>query len=136
MLLSDVLGLSAEQLANATGQITSIPNPGIIPDNPACNSGQQFDVFSAILSSLQNLHITLAVQSTVHMDEFQVGTRFTCSAHFADDVRQTDLDFNQYNVPVQVSCFASSGIFVIQLEIRSTSLLFTSSEPLEKLWSR
>ncbi|KAF5389363.1 hypothetical protein D9757_004389 [Collybiopsis confluens] len=48
---------------------------------PTCVSGQQFDFDNAILDSLKNLRIELAVQSSVKLDDFA-----------------TDLSFAQHNV--------------------------------------
>lgn len=48
-------------------------------------SGNQFDVFSAILNSFKNLHITLELQTTTALDQYV-----------------TPLNFNQYNVAVYV----------------------------------
>ncbi|KAL5507074.1 hypothetical protein ACEPAH_6530 [Sanghuangporus vaninii] len=50
-----------------------------------CNSGNQFDVNSAIINTLQGLPITLAVDSSNRLDDYA-----------------TDLSFNQSNVPTQI----------------------------------
>lgn len=46
-------------------------------------SGQQFDVFDAILNSFKNLHVTLQIQSQTSLDDYH-----------------TPLNFNQYDVAV------------------------------------
>ena len=79
-----MLQLSDAQIANYS-KITTTVNQGIIPNNPACVSGQQFDVFNAILASFRNLHVTLQIQSTVALDQYV-----------------TPLNFNQFDVAVFV----------------------------------
>ena len=54
--------------------------------SPTCVSGQQFDVDDAILNALKGLEVTLAVDSSVKLDDYA-----------------TDLAFNQSNVTVTVS---------------------------------
>ena len=54
--------------------------------SPTCVSGQQFDVDDAILNALKGLEVTLAVDSSVKLDDYA-----------------SDLAFNQSNVTVTVS---------------------------------
>lgn len=61
-------------------------NATVDSSTPSCASGHQFDVNSAILNSLKNLEITLAVNSSVKIDDYP-----------------TDLSFTQSNVPAIVS---------------------------------
>ena len=43
-------------------------------DNPPnCHSGRQFDVLGAIMRSLNGLHVTLNVESTVKIDDYKTG---------------------------------------------------------------
>ncbi|WFD34248.1 hypothetical protein MCUN1_001085 [Malassezia cuniculi] len=67
-------------MANTETTIRAKPD-----DNPPnCHSGQQFDVLGAVLAALKNLQVTLNIESTVKIDDYQ-----------------TDLDFVQQPVPIQ-----------------------------------
>ena len=67
-----------------------------------CHSGAQFDVNSAILKSLAGLKVDLAVDTTLKLDDCKLARSiFGVLAHLTID--QTDLSFNQTNVPVHVS---------------------------------
>ncbi|KAI0072486.1 hypothetical protein K474DRAFT_1678619 [Panus rudis PR-1116 ss-1] len=57
-------------------------NATVDPNSPTCVSGHQFDVNNAILNALAGMEVNLAVDSSVHLDEYA-----------------TDLAFNQSNVP-------------------------------------
>lgn len=83
-LFAYVLGLSTDQLTSLKNQIKTqvLADQTSAGNAPECVSGRQFDVFGAILAALENLFVTLQIQSTVKLDDYQ-----------------TDLDFNQYNVP-------------------------------------
>ncbi|CAL1708136.1 unnamed protein product [Somion occarium] len=62
-------------------------------NSPTCVSGHQPDFNSAILASLKNLEVELAVDSSVKLDDFA-----------------TDLSFAQHNVPVNVD---DTALFLI-----------------------
>lgn len=89
--LGPLLPLFAYVMSMTTDQIRSYPIkstvlPGQLPngDSPQCTGGGQFDAFDAILRSLVGISVTLQIQSTTKIDDYQ-----------------TNLDFNQYNVPAQ-----------------------------------
>ncbi|KAI0035854.1 hypothetical protein K488DRAFT_76325 [Vararia minispora EC-137] len=60
-------------------------NTSVATTNSTCSSGTQFDVNGAILSSLQNLAVTLDIQTSTKLDDFA-----------------TDLAFKQFNVSAKV----------------------------------
>lgn len=81
-LFDYVLGLSLDQI-HALPITTSVLADQTSEGNaPQCVSGGQLDYFGAILDTLKNLLATLQLQTTVKLDDYQ-----------------TNLNFNQYNVP-------------------------------------
>ncbi|KIJ47323.1 hypothetical protein M422DRAFT_164299, partial [Sphaerobolus stellatus SS14] len=77
-----------------------------------CNSGNQFDVDSAILNALEGLEVTLDVQTTLKLDDFQ-----------------TELSFKQFNVPAitgQTALFLIGAVAppIVQTLVSSSVLSF------------
>ncbi|KIJ38952.1 hypothetical protein M422DRAFT_258368 [Sphaerobolus stellatus SS14] len=84
----------------------------VVTNGTTCNSGNQFDVASAILKALEGLEVTLDVQTTLKLDEYQ-----------------TDLSFKQYNVPAvtgQTALFLIGAVAppIVQLVVSSSVLSF------------
>ncbi|KEI38214.1 uncharacterized protein L969DRAFT_517877 [Mixia osmundae IAM 14324] len=65
-------------LASTATTITTAVDTGAAP----CVSGQQFDVFGAILNSLKNLDVNLQIQSGLSLDDYSL-----------------NLAFNQFDIP-------------------------------------
>ena len=83
-----VAGLSDAQVQNYS-KVQTTPLLPLSNSPPGCNSAPQFDVLGTILAAVRNLYVTLQIQSTVHLDDYQ-----------------TDLNFNQFNVAVIVRALA------------------------------
>lgn len=83
-LFAIVMGMTTDQIRSSRIKSTVLPNQLPNGDSPRCTGGGQFDAFSAILRSLVGISVTLQIQSTVKIDDYQ-----------------TDLNFNQFNVPAQ-----------------------------------
>lgn len=61
----------ASVLRMSNTKVSVRPYPDSNPPN--CHSGQQFDVFGAILSSLKGLKVKLDIHSTLKLDDFETG---------------------------------------------------------------
>ena len=61
-------------MAMSSTKTTVQPYPDSNPPN--CHSGHQFDVFGAVLSLLKGLEVTLDIESTVKMDDYQTNLNF------------------------------------------------------------
>ncbi|KAG1851680.1 hypothetical protein F4604DRAFT_1933963 [Suillus subluteus] len=72
-------------------------NTSVDTSKPTCVSGNQFDIDDAILNALKGLQVTLAVDSSVKLDDCK---NLTCVlfSKFSDSLDATNLAFNQYGV--------------------------------------
>ncbi|WFC96531.1 hypothetical protein MBRA1_003192 [Malassezia brasiliensis] len=61
-------------MAMSSTKTTIQPYPDSNP--PSWHSGRQFDVFSAVMSLLKGLKVTLDIQSTVKLDDYQTNLNF------------------------------------------------------------
>ncbi|WFC96532.1 hypothetical protein MBRA1_003193 [Malassezia brasiliensis] len=61
-------------MAMSSTKTTVEPYPDSNPPN--CHSGNQFDVFGAVMSLLKGLKVTLDIQSTVKLDDYQTNLNF------------------------------------------------------------
>ena len=61
-------------MAMRSTKTTIQPYPDSNPPN--CHSGRQFDVFGAVFSLLKGLKVTLDIQSTVKLDDYQTNLNF------------------------------------------------------------
>ncbi|KAJ3868577.1 hypothetical protein EV359DRAFT_77557 [Lentinula novae-zelandiae] len=128
-------------------------NSTVDTSSPTCVSGNQFDVDTAILDSLKNLKIDLAVQSSVKLDDYATNLAF--AQHGVDAITDStalyligavagpvaqqfvdnaELSFNQANI----SDISNEG-FSLTLKGSLTNTgpldaLITFTEPLEVTW--
>lgn len=81
--LAPLLASVAASASSTTNISTSVLTDQTDQGNaPQCVSGHQFDVFDAVLASMRNLSVTLQLETTLKIDDYQ-----------------TALNFDQYNVP-------------------------------------
>ncbi|KAH7875192.1 uncharacterized protein C8R40DRAFT_1170817 [Lentinula edodes] len=128
-------------------------NPTVDTSSPTCVSGNQFDFDTAILDSLKNLKIDLAVQSSVKLDDY--ATNLTFAQHDVDAITDStalyligavagpvaqqfvdnaELSFNQANI----SDISDEGFsLTLKGSLTNTGPLdasITFTEPLEVTW--
>ncbi|KAH9934026.1 uncharacterized protein BXZ73DRAFT_100865 [Epithele typhae] len=68
---------AAFQLALQNPDVGKQVNTSVDTGSPPCVSGKQFDVNDAILNALKNLEVTLAIDSSVKIDDFPIDLSFT-----------------------------------------------------------
>ncbi|KIK68835.1 hypothetical protein GYMLUDRAFT_34828 [Collybiopsis luxurians FD-317 M1] len=121
---------------------------------PTCVSGNQFDFNDAILDSLKNLRIDLAVQSSVKLDDFATDLAFAqhnveaitddtalfligavagpVAQHFVD---QAELSFSEANITNITNEGFSLSLKGSLLNTGPLDALITFTEPVEVAWN-
>ena len=72
--LGPMIGEFNKVMAMKSTKTTIVPYPDSNPPN--CHSGNQFDVFGAVMNLLKGLHVTLQIESTDKLDDYQTNLNF------------------------------------------------------------